>query len=63
MVNRLLARFVVITGVGVNVDQVKVNELVESISARIRFAESLRHCPKCGADHFTQRASRGELPY
>jgi hypothetical protein len=54
---------VVITGVGVNGDQVKVNELVESLSAQIRFAESLRHCPKCGADHFTQRASRGELPY
>lgn len=63
MVNRLLARFVVITGVGVNVDQVKVNELVESLSAQIRFAESLRHCPECGTDHFTQRTSRGELPY
>jgi hypothetical protein len=63
LVNRFLARFVVITGVGVNVDQVKVNELVESISAQIRFADSLRHCPKCGADHFTQRASRGELPH
>jgi hypothetical protein len=42
---------------------VNVDRMVESISARIRFAESLGHCPKCDADHFTQRASPGELPY
>jgi hypothetical protein len=54
---------VVIAGVGVNVDPAKVDGMVESISARIRFAESLRHCPKCDADHFTQRASPGALPY
>ena len=63
MVNKFLARFVVIAGVGVNVDLAKVDGMVESISARIRFVESLRHCPKCDADHFTQRASPGELPY
>jgi hypothetical protein len=54
---------VVIAGLVVGGDQVKVDGMVESISARIRFAESLRHCPKCASDHFTQRASPGELPY
>jgi len=63
LVNKFLARFVVIAGVGVGGDPAKVDGMVESISARIRLAESLRHCPKCDADHFTQRASPGELPY
>ena len=63
MANRFLARFVVFAGVGVNTDLAKVDGMVESISAQIRYAESLRHCPKCGADHFMQRASLGELPY
>jgi hypothetical protein len=63
LVNRFLARFVVITGVVVSGNPVNVDRMVESISARIRFAESLGHCPRCDADHFTQRASPGELPY
>jgi hypothetical protein len=54
---------VVITGLSVGGDQAKVDEMVESISARKRLAESFRHCPKCDAGHFTQRASPGELPY
>jgi hypothetical protein len=57
-----LARFVVISGLAVGGDQAKVDELVESISARKRLAESFRSCPECGADRFTQRASPGELP-
>ena len=63
MAYRFLARFVVITGLSVGGDQAKVDEMVESISARKRLAESFRHCPKCDAGHFTQRASPGELPY
>jgi hypothetical protein len=53
----------VFIGVTVGGDPVKIDELVESISARARRAESLRHCPECGADHFMQRTSPGELPY
>lgn len=60
---RFLARSVVFAGLAAGGDPAKVDTMVESISARKRLAESLRHCPKCGADHFTQRASRGELPY
>jgi hypothetical protein len=51
-----LARVVVISGLAVGGDQAKVDEMVESIAARKRQAESFRHCPECGADHFTQRA-------
>jgi hypothetical protein len=57
-----LARFVTVLGLAVGGDPAKVDEMVESISARKRRAESLRHCPECGADRFTQRASPGELP-
>jgi hypothetical protein len=54
---------VVIVGLLVGANQENVDDMVESISARIRLAESLRHCPECHADQFTQRASAGELPY
>jgi len=54
---------VVIVGLLTGANQENVDEMVESISARARLAESLRHCPNCHADHFTQRASAGELPY
>jgi hypothetical protein len=63
LVYRFLARFVVIAGLSVGGDPAKVDEMVDSISARKRLAESFRHCPKCGADHFAQHASPGELPY
>jgi hypothetical protein len=53
----------VIAGMVVGGDPAKVDGMVESISAQIRLAESLRRCPQCDADHFTQRASPGELPY
>jgi hypothetical protein len=52
----------VITGLLVGADQEKVDDMAESISARIRLAESLRHCPECHAGQFTQRAPAGELP-
>jgi hypothetical protein len=63
MVNRSLARCAVIAGLLAGANQENADRIAESISARIRLAESLRHCPKCQADHFTQRASAGELPY
>jgi hypothetical protein len=53
----------VIAGLLVGANQENAESMAESISARIRLAESLRHCPECHADHFTQRASAGELPY
>ena len=59
----LLARFVAVSGLAVGGDPAKVDELVESVSARKRLAESLSHCPECGADRFTQSASPGELPF
>jgi hypothetical protein len=52
----------VIAGLLAGANQENVDNMLESISARIRLAESLRHCPKCHAGHFTQRASAGELP-
>jgi hypothetical protein len=52
----------VVAGLCVGGDPAKIDTMVESISARERLAESLRHCPDCGADQFTQRASRRELP-
>jgi hypothetical protein len=59
---RFSARLVVFAGLSVGGDRAKVDEAVESISARKRLAESRRRCPECGADQFTQRASSGELP-
>ncbi|MBV9384282.1 MAG: hypothetical protein JOY82_26080 [Streptosporangiaceae bacterium] len=63
MAYRFSARFVVVAGLSVGGDPAKVDGMAESISARKRQAESFRHCPKCGAGHFTQRASPGKLPY
>jgi hypothetical protein len=60
---RFLARFVVVVGVAVAGDQAKIDEMVESISARKRLAESRHRCPHCGADRFVQRASAGKLPH
>jgi hypothetical protein len=37
-----------------------IRATADSISEQNRLAEASRHCPKCDADHFTQRASRGE---
>ncbi len=63
MVNWSLARCVVIAGLVVGANQENADNLAESISARIRLAESLRHCPRCHAGQFTQQASAGQLPY
>jgi len=59
---RFLARLVSVAGLSLGGDEARIDELVESLAARKRLAESRRHCPECGAHHFTQRPSPGELP-
>lgn len=63
LVNRFLAEFVTIAGAALGGDPDTVARRAESISERNRQAKTSRHCPNCGADHFTQRVSRRELPY
>jgi hypothetical protein len=38
------------------VDRAELGREVGAISAEGRVAETFRHCPKCGAEHFTQSA-------
>jgi hypothetical protein len=45
-----------------NIDHGELTRKIQSASAANQLADTFRHCPKCGADHFTQRALRGELP-
>ena len=64
LVGRFLAGITVITGAVVEADSSAVARTVESISEKQkRMAEAFRYCPECDADNFTQRTSRGELPY
>jgi len=44
-----------------SVDRAELAREVSSISASNQLAEQFRHCPKCGALDFTQRALRGNL--
>jgi hypothetical protein len=44
------------------IDRGELTRKVQSASAANLSAETFRHCPQCGADHFTQRALRGALP-
>jgi len=44
------------------IDRGELTRKVQSASAANLSADTFRHCPKCGADHFTQRALRGALP-
>jgi hypothetical protein len=44
------------------IDRGELTREIKSASAANQSAGSFRHCPKCGADHFTQRALRGESP-
>jgi hypothetical protein len=44
------------------IDRGELTREVQSASAANLSADTFRHCPKCGADHFTQRAFHGELP-
>jgi hypothetical protein len=52
----------VTSSTGESTDSTDVRRQVESISAQNRQIEAFRHCPECGADHFTQGASRGRPP-
>ena len=63
LASRFLAGLAVITGGLVEADPAAMARVVDSISERNRQAEARRRCPQCHADHFTQHASRGELPY
>ena len=42
-----------------NIDQGELDREVGSAEAANQQADSLRRCPKCAADHFTQHALRG----
>ena len=46
----------------ITIDRGELTRKVQSASAANQSADTFRHCPKCGPDHFTQRALRGELP-
>jgi hypothetical protein len=61
--SRFLAGVAVITGGLVEGDPAAMARTIDSISERNRQAEARHRCPQCHADHFTQHASRGELPY
>jgi len=62
LVSRFVAGVATVTGAAVEADPAAVARTVDSISERNRQAEARHRCPQCHADHFTQRASRGELP-
>jgi hypothetical protein len=44
------------------IDRGELTREVDSVAAANQSADTYRHCPKCGADHFTQRALRGGGP-
>jgi DNA-directed RNA polymerase subunit M/transcription elongation factor TFIIS len=44
------------------IDRGELSREVDSASAANQSADTYRKCPKCGADHFTQRALRGGGP-
>jgi hypothetical protein len=58
----MLSTVWVTSAIGDSTDSTDVGRQVESISAQNQSIEAFRHCPKCQADHFTQRASRGKQP-
>jgi hypothetical protein len=43
-------------------DATDLNRQVGSISAQNEQIKAFQYCPECGADHYTQRRSRGKLP-
>ena len=44
------------------IDRGELPREIDSAPAANQPADTYRHCPKCGADHFPQRAWRGKLP-
>jgi hypothetical protein len=43
-------------------DSTDLRRQVDSISAQNQQSGAFRRCPECGAEHFTQSASRGRQP-
>jgi DNA-directed RNA polymerase subunit M/transcription elongation factor TFIIS len=44
------------------IDRGELTRKVQSASGANQSADTFKHCPRCGADHFTQRTLHGELP-
>jgi len=44
------------------IDRGELTRKVQSASGANQSADTFRHCPRCEADHFTQRTLHGELP-
>jgi hypothetical protein len=40
-----------------NLDRGELTRKVQSASGATQSADTFRHCPKCGVDHFTQRGA------
>jgi hypothetical protein len=59
---RMLSTMQVTAVTGESSDSTDLGRQVDSISAQNQWIEAFRYCPKCRADHFTQRASRGKQP-
>jgi predicted nucleic-acid-binding Zn-ribbon protein len=47
---------------GTMIDRAELRNEIQSIEAQNQPVETFRHCPKCGADHFTQRPLRHTEP-
>jgi hypothetical protein len=47
---------------GTMIDRAELRNEIQSIEAQNQPVETFRHCPKCGADHFTQRPLRSTEP-
>jgi hypothetical protein len=52
----------VTSSIGEHTDSSDLSRQAEAISAQNQQIKAFRHCPKCNADHFTQRASSGKQP-
>ncbi len=55
---RMFSDLWVTTNTGETTDSTDLSRQVGSISAQNQQIEAFRHCPRCGADNFTQGASR-----
>lgn len=51
-----------IAGGGRMIDRAELRNEIRTIEAQNQPVETFRHCPKCGADHFTQRPLRSTEP-
>ena len=58
----MLSKVQVTSDIGNSTDSTDLSRQVNSISGQNQATEAFRNCPKCGADHFTQQAVRGEVP-